>query len=279
MPAIAQIQYHTPAQDVRIAGFALSPRDIDLLDTVREAIASGRVGLDYQPVVMAGKPGRIAFHEALLRIRDVSGRVLPAAEFMPVAERTGLGRTLDVIALDQGLAALHATPDLRLAINISPRTIGNRDWERTLAVWMVRDATVAERLVVEITESSAMEAFEQVRDFMSRQQLNGVSFALDDFGAGHTALRHLRELRFDILKLDGQFARRVANDPDNRAIVEAIVGLARHFEMLTVAEWVESAEDAETLRALGVDCLQGYHFGGPVPRPEWSSRGPSNATF
>ena len=90
---------------------------------------------------------------------------------------------------------------------------------------------------------------------MDEFQLLGVSFALDDFGSGHTALRYFKDFFFDVLKIDGQFIKSTDTDPDNQALVKAMIGIAKHFDMLTVAEFVETRAEAETLIALGTDCL------------------------
>jgi EAL domain-containing protein (putative c-di-GMP-specific phosphodiesterase class I) len=104
---------------------------------------------------------------------------------------------------------------------------------------------------------------------MAELQRKGISFALDDFGAGYTAFRYFKEFSFDIVKIDGQFIRGVARDPDNQVLTQALMMIARQFDMFTVAESVETADDADWLRAQGVDCLQGYLYGVPTTRPVW----------
>src|SRR5690606_10175489 len=132
------------------------------------------------------------------------------------------------------------------------------------------DPTVAERLILEITESSAMVMPDAVTVFMADLQAEGISFALDDFGAGHTSFRYLREFYFDILKIDGQFIRGIATSPDNQCLTSALLSIGRQFDMFTVAESVENAADAAWLTEAGIDCMQGYYFGAPTgtpPRP------------
>jgi EAL domain-containing protein (putative c-di-GMP-specific phosphodiesterase class I) len=148
---------------------------------------------------------------------------------------------------------------------------------RALRVGLDRDPTVAERLILEITERSAIVVPEHVRAFMSEYQVMGVSFALDDFGSGYTALRHLRDFYFDILKIDGQFVNGIHQSPDNQVLVRAMIALARHFDMFTVAEHVETVEEAEYLASCGIDCLQGHYFGAATTSPPWSPRVPPGA--
>jgi len=167
------------------------------------------------------------------------------------------------------LLTLAQYPDLRLAINMSARSIGYGRWMRSLKKGLARDRTVGERLILEITESSAMVVPELVINFMGDLQAKGVSFALDDFGAGYTSFRYLREFLFDILKIDGQFIRGIATDPDNQVLTQALATIGRQFDMFTVAESVEKPDDARYLAEIGIDCLQGYYFGAPTVRPGW----------
>ena len=108
---------------------------------------------------------------------------------------------------------------------------------------------------------------QQVLDFIDHARGFGCAFALDDFGAGATGFRHFRDFRFDMVKIDGAFVQGVSRSPDAQVLVECLVKVARHFEMVTIAERVETEADAACLRALGVDCLQGYLYGRPTAQP------------
>ncbi|MGB7240535.1 MAG: EAL domain-containing protein, partial [Sulfitobacter sp.] len=167
---------------------------------------------------------------------------------------------------------------IRLSINMSARSIGYARWKSTLKRWIKRDPTIGERLILEITESSVMTVPELVTDFMDRLQSDGICFAMDDFGAGHTAIRYFKDFYFDVLKIDGQFIKGIAQNPDNQVLTAALVSIAQHFDMLTVAEFVENQDDADTLVRLGVDCLQGYHFGAPTIKPAWGNGRSLSAT-
>ncbi len=156
---------------------------------------------------------------------------------------------------------------------MSARSIGYPRWSTVLEQGLALDPTVAERLILEITESSAMLMPDIVQVFMRNLQARGVSFALDDFGAGYTSFRYLRDFYFDILKIDGQFIRGIHKDANNQVLTQAMIYIAREFEMFSVAEFVECAEDAAYLTQIGIDCLQGYYFGVPTIRPHWSVNG------
>lgn len=248
---------------------AIAERDRDTMLMVRRAVETSQVMLAFQPVVRASNPEMPAFYEGLIRVLDHTGRVIPANDFINVIETQELGRKIDTFALNLGFQALAEEPSLRLAINMSARSIGYPNWMKALQRGLERDPTAGERLILEITERTAIVMPDLVQVFMVEMQSNGVSFALDDFGAGYTAFRYLKDFYFDILKVDGEFIRNIAQNPDNQVITEAMLSLAEHFDMLTVAESVESLEDAEFVIAAGADFLQGYFFGAPTVRPWW----------
>jgi len=251
--------------------FAVAQRDRDTLAMVGRAVDRRDVVLAFQPIVQTMRPDRPAFYEGLIRVLDDTGRVIPAQDFIGAAETTELGRKLDCLALEMGLMSLAEDRHLRLSVNMSARSIGYPDWMRILNRGLAMDESVGERLILEITESSAMVMPELVTVFMQDMQLKGISFALDDFGAGYTSFRYLREFYFDILKIDGQFITGIARNPDNQILTQALLSIAKHFEMFTVAEAVETAEDAAWLTQIGVDCMQGYYFGAPTIMPPWKA--------
>ncbi|CAN5653990.1 EAL domain-containing protein [soil metagenome] len=232
---------------------------------IAQGLALGRMGFHFQPVVRARRPDFVAFHEMLARLALPSGEIMPAGAFMPFVERGPLGRAIDRLALARAVELLEARPDLRLSVNLSPLSMGDADWLEIFARAAAQAGPALNRLILEVTETDALHDIDQTRDFMAYTRAAGVAFALDDFGAGATGFRHFRELRFDIVKIDGAFIRDVAETPDARILVECLMAVAGHFEMVTVAERVESEADAAWLAALGIDCLQGYLYGRPVP--------------
>ena len=250
---------------------AVTRRDDSVIEMVETAVRHGEVMLAFQPVVAAGQAGRIAFHEGLIRVLDSTGRIIPARDFIDSVENLETGRVIDCLALEKGLRTLADHPGLRLSVNMSARSIGYARWLRILRRGLDGDPTVGERLILEITESSAMLVPELVTGFMKDLQRRGICFALDDFGAGHTSFRYLRDFYFDILKIDGQFIRGIATDPDNQVLAGALMAVARQFDMLCVAESVERANDAAHLTNAGIDCMQGYYFAAPTVNPDWMS--------
>ncbi|MCE6959486.1 EAL domain-containing protein [Cereibacter sphaeroides] len=249
--------------------FAMDEIDRQTLRMVEQALRAERLALAWQPVVLARDVTRSVFHEGLIRVLDETGRNIPARDFMAAIETQELGRLIDCAALGMGLSALARNPGLRLSINMSARSIGYTRWMSTLKAGLRSNPTLGERLILEITESSAMQVPELVIAFMDELQREGISFALDDFGAGFTAFRYLKDFFFDIIKIDGQFIRNIHADADNQVLTQAMLSVARHFDMFTVAESVETTEEAEWLRRAGVNCLQGYLFGAPHTQPAW----------
>jgi len=250
--------------------FAVAERDRNTMEMVREAIRTRDVLLAFQPVVQAARPDKPAFYEGLIRVLDRTGRVIPACDFIETIETTELGRQIDCLALEIGLRTLAEVPGLRLAINLSARSIGYRRWMEVLEHGLASGPTVAERLILEITESSAMILPDMVQVFMADLQHRGISFALDDFGAGYTSFRYLRDFYFDILKIDGQFIRGIDHDTDNQVLAQALLMIGRQFDMFTVAEFVETAAEAAFLTRIGIDCMQGHLFGVPTIHPNWT---------
>jgi len=266
----------TANEAINPLGYAVAARDKSVMQMVEIALRNKQVLLAYQPIVQAKAPDKIAFYEALLRLTDETGRIIPAKEFITEIETTELGRIMDCIALEKGLRTLARQHELRLSINMSARSIGYPRWMRTLRQGLQRNATVGERLILEITESSAMTVPELVVTFMSDLQSKGVSFALDDFGAGYTSFRYLRDFYFDILKIDGQFIRGISQNHDNQVLTGALQAIAEQFDMLTVAEFVENREDAAFLAEMGINCLQGYYFAAPTVRQVWERSEPES---
>ena len=227
------------------------------------AIRSGDLVIVYQPVVSASGSNRAAFHECLVRVRENSGKLIAAAEFMPAMEQLGLATLIDRQVLVMALDTLARQPGIRISINIFPQTMQDAQWMILFDEGTSRDHTLAERLIIEVTETAAMLEPARTLDFMARLRRKGCAFALDDFGMGHTSLGSLRDFRFDIIKIDGSFITDITTNPDNRFFVTKLVEIGAHFDMMTVAEFVQGPADARILRDLGVEYFQGFYFGTP----------------
>jgi diguanylate cyclase (GGDEF)-like protein len=232
---------------------------IDVVD----ALNSRRVVFARQPVVEAASR-QPAFHEALARLRDPSGRMIAASDILPAVERSGLTPLLDTRILELAAEHLAGCPESRLSINVSPLTLESATWLSTLAAHLGARPGIASRLIVEVTETVAVRDPEATRTRLDAMKALGVAVAIDDFGAGHTSFRHLRNFPVDLLKIDGAFIQNLARSPDDRFFVRTLVDLAHNLNIATVAEWVEDEETARLLAEWGVDYLQGKLCGPPI---------------
>ena len=231
--------------------------------TILAALEGDGVVLALQPIVDAQTRHLFVF-EALARIRDADGALLPPSVTMPVAERTGLIGRIDARVLACAVERLQGEPDLRLSVNLSLRSTRDSGWMDAAESCLRGRRPIAERLIVEITESTAMDDLAATQNLVVRIKALGASVAIDDFGAGHSSFRALRSLPVDLLKLDGAFMRDLPNSPDDRAFVESLVALAHHLHVPIVAEFVEDEATATLLANLSVDYLQGYLIGRPT---------------
>ena len=251
-------------------------RSLAISEEVRSALREERILFAFQPVVSA-ETGAIDHYECLLRMRTPEGRIVPASEFVPVIEQLGFIRLIDRYVLDKVVAELSAHPDVRLGFNISGLTAADRPWLRALVMQLRNRPDIAARLIVEITETAALYDIEESARFVAALRHAGCSVALDDFGAGHTSLRHLQSLAVDTVKIDGSFITNLAGNPDNQVFLRHLLGLAKGFGFLTVAECVATAEDAAILRREGVGMLQGHYFGHPSLERPWLASAASPA--
>ncbi|TVQ83046.1 MAG: bifunctional diguanylate cyclase/phosphodiesterase [Micavibrio sp.] len=250
-------------------------------DTLLTALGGNRLLLAFQPIICA-KSNAVKFYETLVRMVDEEGRLIAAAEFMPVVEKIGTARLVDQLISKMALEELKAYPDLCLSINISAWTLEEPTWLRTLLRELQAAPDIAERLIVEITETIALRDIQRACSFVRTLQALGVRVALDDFGSGHTSFKQIKELGVDIVKIDKSFVRRMAATPDNRVFVQALQKLAEGCRVETVGEGAETMQEVEMLQKDGITYIQGYAFGFPSVERLWleqedAGRLPENA--
>jgi EAL domain-containing protein (putative c-di-GMP-specific phosphodiesterase class I) len=243
-------------------------RGVAIAASVWTALRQDRLLFAFQPVVCAAT-GVVDYFECLLRMRHPNGSLVTGGEFVEAAERSGLIGAIDRYVLAKAFDELGSDPNVRLGFNVSGLTAGDRPWLRSLIALLRRQPGVARRLVVEITETAAARDFAETVRFVDALRQAGCRVALDDFGAGHTSLRHLQTLAVDTVKIDGSFVRSLAANPRSRVFLRHLLGLTSGFGLTTVAECVETAEQAALLRAEGVGYLQGYLLGRPTTDRAW----------
>jgi diguanylate cyclase (GGDEF)-like protein len=250
--------------------------NIRVTDEIVTALNERRIVTAFEPVVEAGSRAP-AFHECLVRMKLDDGELLLAPDIVPVAEKLGLIRLVDHRVLELVVAELAEQPGIRLSLNISPDTTMDPDWWASIESMMRAHPGVAERLIVEITETVAIQDLDNVRGFVTRLKNFGSRIAIDDFGAGYTSFRNLRKLGVDIVKIDGAFVQNIAQSADDRAFVQTLIDLARRLGIETVAEWVQDEEAAGMLRDWGCDYIQGRLIGLASSHRPWST--PMAAAF
>jgi diguanylate cyclase (GGDEF)-like protein len=232
------------------------------------ALNEKRLLIALQPVVDA-RTRQIIFSEGMIRMRRVDGTIVGASEIVPAVERLGLVRLVDYRVLELAVEYLEKHPTESLSVNISPVTLNDNAWLDSLAAHLGASPGIAERLIVEILETAAIDDPHAMRAKLDCMKALGVKIAIDDFGAGHTSFRHLRGFPIDILKIDGAFIQNLSRSSDDRFFVRTLVDLAQHLGVATVGEWVESEETARQLTEWGIDYLQGDAIGRPaIPHAE-----------
>lgn len=241
-------------------------RALRVADSIVSALSDRRVDLAFQPIVHAAT-GDVAFHEALLRVRLPDGAPVSPATLLPIAEKAGLVQLLDQRVMELALDRLAADLDLRVSVNCSMNSLLDPEWPERLSQAATANPSLKDRLIVEITETALIEDFEATRARIATCKRIGVKVAMDDFGAGHTSFRNLRDLAFDIVKIDGAFIRNVSTSADDRFFVKTLIDLASHLSLKVVAEWVEDDATAHILRDWGVDYFQGALFGCAEAQP------------
>jgi diguanylate cyclase (GGDEF)-like protein len=244
--------------------------NIRVTDEIVTALNERRMVMAFEPVVEAGSRAA-AFYECLIRMEQEDGQVLLAPDIVPVAEKLGLIRLVDHRVLELVVAELAASPNVQLSLNISPDTTMDPDWWASIESLMSAHPGVAERLIVEITETVAIQDIGDLRGFVMRLKNLGSRIAIDDFGAGYTSFRNLRKLGVDIVKIDGAFVQNIARSADDRAFVQTLIDLARRLQIKTVAEWVQDEEAAIMLRDWGCDFIQGRLIGLASSERPWGA--------
>jgi diguanylate cyclase (GGDEF)-like protein len=234
--------------------------EIDL----RDALRAGQFVLNFQPIYELGAD-RIGGFEALLRWHHPERGLVSPAEFIPVAEDTGLIIGIGEWVLHEACRHAKNWPEhIRIAVNVSPLQFRNAGFQSIVLQALARSGLTPQRLEIEITESVFLDGEGQVVAMLHRLREMGIRIALDDFGTGYSSLSYLRSFPFDKLKIDRSFVTPIADDPSAAAIVKVIVDLARALNMETTAEGVEEEGQLAKLRDQGCGSIQGYLFSRPV---------------
>jgi diguanylate cyclase len=235
------------------------------------AIKNDGLAAAYQPI-MNSSGEKVIGVEALARWNHPTIGQIPPSQFIPIAEHSGLIIDLGEWMLRRACLDGRAWPNLTIAVNVSPLQFRRSDFVEVVERILVETDFNANRLELELTESTLLGNLDTAELSMLRLKAIGVRFALDDFGTGYSSLLYLRRFPFDKLKIDSSFVRSIEKAPDAAAIVHAVVSLGRGLGMKVTAEGVETAEQHLFLRAAGVHSMQGYRFGKPGTASEINTR-------
>jgi len=242
---------------------------VALEDDLRHAVENGQFVLHYQAQVV-GK-GRVTGAEALLRWRHPERGMVSPADFIPLAEETGLILPLGRWVLETACAqltqwaALPEMAQLTIAVNVSAHQINRPDFVEHVLAALGSTGANPRRLKLELTESLLVHNVEQIIEKMFALKAKGVGFSLDDFGTGYSSLSYLKRLPLDQLKIDQSFVRDVLTDPNDAAIARTVVALAQSLGLAVIAEGVETEAQRDFLSSSGCHAYQGYFFSRPLP--------------
>ncbi len=237
---------------------------------IQRALDEDRFRLFCQPIRSLKADSAVLRYEILLRLEDEEGRIIPPGAFLPAAERYDLASKIDRWVIDHTFWWLSNHPkhvaDLQhCAINISGQSLKDGKLAAYIRERIQDSGVPAEKLCFEVTETAAIANLRNASRLLTSLKDLGCRVALDDFGSGLSSFGYLKNLPVDFLKIDGVFVRGIATDQIDYAMVKSISEIGRVMQKATIAEFVENAAILERLQELGVDCVQGFHVGGPEP--------------
>jgi EAL domain-containing protein (putative c-di-GMP-specific phosphodiesterase class I) len=241
----------------------LGETDLLLASQVYDAMLDDRLSLVFQPVLRIGEPREVLYHECLARVEARGGDALSPDRFVPALERLHLVRMFDRYVVRLAMRVLVTCPRLTIGVNVSARSVVSDGFWTQILLDLSRQPGVAERLVVEVTETAQLR-LGQGRALIGQLRHLGCRAAIDDFGAGYGVQTGMEIGEPDIIKIDASLLEQARNGRDGMIRLERLVKLARTMSGSVVLEGVESEADVEIARASGVGCLQGYYFGRPV---------------
>lgn len=252
---------------------AVRKENVRSTDKIVAALNERRILLAFEPLVRTATR-ELAFYECLMRIQRADGSVVPASSVIPVAEELGLVRLIDHRVIELVTAELGAAPGLTASVNVSPDSITDPDWWSALGAQLRARPGVGQRMILEITETAAIQNIDETAGFVTRAKDLGCRIAIDDFGAGYTSFRNLRRLGVDMIKIDGAFVQNLTRSEDDRVFVRTLIELGRSLGIETVAEWVQDEQAAAVLAGWGCDYLQGDLVGRASLERAWADAAP-----
>ena len=237
---------------------------VRLRSLIRAALKEDRLLMYGQPILDL-RQSAVSHYELLLRLRQENGKLLAAQSFIGLAERSGLITPIDMWVVGRAIELLNDAESAGqvFAVNVSAKVISRAGLANWIKERIKTSRVDTSRLVFEVTEADAITDIDNAQRFMHDLKDLGCRFALDDFGVGFSSLQRLRRLPVDFLKIDGTLIRSVTRSPEDRALVQSVVAIAKALHMQTIAEFVEQKPQVEVLHEIGVDYVQGNYVGRP----------------
>jgi diguanylate cyclase (GGDEF)-like protein len=269
--------YHLYSQSMNEKAF----EKLSMGSQLRKALHRKEFEIHYQPKLDA-QTREIAGAEALIRWRHPVRGLLQASEFIPLAEETGLIKPIGEWVLRRVCTQIATWLEegfkvVPVAVNLSPLQFGQENLASMIARILEETPLDQKYLELELTESAIMENQQEADDSLAELRSLGMNISIDDFGTGYSSLSRLKSFNLDALKIDKSFVSNCSDNPDDRAIITAIIAMARSLELKVVAEGVETEQQLDFLRELGCDEIQGYYFSKPVPPLEFAKLLQNNA--
>jgi EAL domain-containing protein (putative c-di-GMP-specific phosphodiesterase class I) len=260
-----RVRVYSPEDDASVAALSV---DMGWSAQIKQALEDDGFLLCAQPIVRTSDL-EIQSYEILLRMIDINGDQIMPAGFIPSAERFGLMENIDRWVIKNSIAALgkyqHAYPGLKFTINLSGQTLADISTCDLIQDCVEQAGIDFSSITFEVTETTAIADMAIAEVFLSRLQSLGCITALDDFGTGMSSFAYLKDLPIDVVKIDGRFVQRIAENPVDQAMVKAMGEIAHSLDKKVVAEFVETEASLSLLQKYNIDYAQGYLFGRPKP--------------
>jgi EAL domain-containing protein (putative c-di-GMP-specific phosphodiesterase class I) len=208
----------------------------------------------------------VSYYEALVRLRAVDGEIIPPSEFIPALEASGEMHLLDRRIIQLALQTLKQYPQLKhIAINLSAQAFKDESLVPIIMENLQVTGVAPERITFELTESASLFNLRITQRVISDLHRLGCTFSVDDFGSGFSSFAYLKDLPADYIKLDGSFIQNLHKDNVDQTLVRSIIQVIQALGKKAVAEYVENEEILTILKSMGIDFVQGYHIGYPMP--------------
>lgn len=240
-------------------------QSVNVSQKIRKAITEDRMVLYFQPIFDV-KNNRVSYYEALVRLRETDGRIVGPHTFIPALESAGEMHLLDRWIIKLAINALHAHPELNnIAINLSAQAFKDENLVPTIVENLKVTRVDPKRITFELTESASLFNLHITQKVIADLHQLGCSFSVDDFGSGFSSFAYLKQLPADYIKLDGSFIKNLHLDKVDQTLVKSMIQVIQALGKKAVAEFVENEAILDILKNMGIDFVQGYHIGHPLP--------------